>query len=59
MDRELEEGVALEAEELKMHFGGVKAVDGRFQGARGRDIRPYRPERRGRNTVFNCITQFY
>ena len=28
MDRELEDGIALEAEDLKMYFGGVKAVDG-------------------------------
>ena len=48
MDRELEEGVALEAEELKMHFGGVKAVVGLIG-----------PNGAGKTTVFNCITQFY
>ena len=60
MDRELEEGVALEAEELKMHFGGVKAVDGlSFKVREGEIFGLIGPNGAGKTTVFNCITQFY
>ena len=60
MDRELEEGVALEAEELKMHFGGVKAVDGlSFKVHEGEIFGLIGPNGAGKTTVFNCITQFY
>ena len=60
MDRELEDGIALEAEDLKMYFGGVKAVDGlSFKVHEGEIFGLIGPNGAGKTTVFNCITQFY
>lgn len=60
MDAELEEGVALDVDGLKMHFGGVKAVDGlSFKVHEGEIFGLIGPNGAGKTTVFNCITQFY
>ena len=57
---ELEEGVVLSIQDLKMYFGGVKAVDGlSFDVREGEIFGLIGPNGAGKTTVFNCITQFY
>ena len=57
---ELEEGLVLSVKELKMYFGGVKAVDGlSFDVREGEIFGLIGPNGAGKTTVFNCITQFY
>ena len=57
---ELEEGIILRIQDLKMYFGGVKAVDGlSFDVHEGEIIGLIGPNGAGKTTVFNCITQFY
>lgn len=56
----LPDGVVLEARDLCMYFGGVKAVDGlSFQVKKGEIFGLIGPNGAGKTTVFNCITQFY
>ena len=56
----LEEGLVLSVKELKMYFGGVKAVDGlSFDVREGEIFGLIGPNGAGKTTVFNCITQFY
>lgn len=57
---ELEEGIILRIQDLKMYFGGVKAVDGlSFDVHEGEIFGLIGPNGAGKTTVFNCITQFY
>ena len=57
---ELGEGLVLSVRELKMYFGGVKAVDGlSFDVREGEIFGLIGPNGAGKTTVFNCITQFY
>lgn len=57
---ELEEGLVLSVKDLKMYFGGVKAVDGlSFDVREGEIFGLIGPNGAGKTTVFNCITQFY
>ena len=57
---ELEEGIILRIQDLKMYFGGVKAVDGlSFNVHEGEIFGLIGPNGAGKTTVFNCITQFY
>ncbi len=45
---------------LKMHFGGIKALDGvSFEVKKGEIFGLIGPNGAGKTTVFNCITQFY
>ena len=56
----LEEGLVLGVQELKMYFGGVRAVDGlSFDVREGEIFGLIGPNGAGKTTVFNCITQFY
>ena len=56
----LDEGLTLSVTDLKMYFGGVKAVDGlSFQVREGEIFGLIGPIGAGKTTVFNCITQFY
>ncbi len=57
---QLEEGIVLRIRDLKMYFGGVKAVDGlSFDVREGEIFGLIGPNGAGKTTVFNCITQFY
>lgn len=56
----LEERLILQVRDLKMYFGGVKAVDGlSFDVREGEIFGLIGPNGAGKTTVFNCITQFY
>lgn len=56
----LDEDLVLSVRELKMYFGGVKAVDGlSFDVREGEIFGLIGPNGAGKTTVFNCITQFY
>lgn len=57
---QLDENYILTVDDLKMHFGGVKAVDGlSFNVHEGEIFGLIGPNGAGKTTVFNCITQFY
>ena len=50
----------LRVEGLKVHFGGVKAVDGlAFSVHRGEIVSMIGPNGAGKTSAFNCITGFY
>lgn len=50
----------LEVTDLRMHFGGVKAVDGlTFQVHDGEIMAVIGPNGAGKTSAFNCITGFY
>jgi len=50
----------LEVKELKMFFGGIKAInDLSFSVKKGEIFGLIGPNGAGKTTVFNCITQFY
>ncbi|HZM56296.1 MAG TPA: ATP-binding cassette domain-containing protein, partial [Acidimicrobiales bacterium] len=50
----------LEVTDLKMAFGGVKAVDGlTFSANAGEIIAVIGPNGAGKTSAFNCITGFY
>ena len=56
----LPDGVLLEVKNLKMHFGGLKAVDDlSFNVKKGEIFGLIGPNGAGKTTVFNCITRFY
>lgn len=56
----LPEGVLLEVKNLKMHFGGLRAVDDlSFNVRKGEIFGLIGPNGAGKTTVFNCITRFY
>ncbi len=56
----LEEDVVLSVRNLKMYFGGLKAVDDlSFDVKKGEIFGLIGPNGAGKTTVFNCITQFY
>ena len=56
----LAEDTILSVRDLKMYFGGVKAVDGlSFDVKEGEIFGLIGPNGAGKTTVFNCITQFY
>lgn len=58
--QEIPDDIALSVKELKMYFGGVKAVDGlSFDVREGEIFGLIGPNGAGKTTVFNCITQFY
>jgi len=57
---ELPEGVLLSVRNLKMYFGGLKAVDDlTFDVKKGEIFGLIGPNGAGKTTVFNCITRFY
>ena len=57
---DLPEDVLLRVEGLKMHFGGLKAVDDlTFDVKKGEIFGLIGPNGAGKTTVFNCITRFY
>jgi branched-chain amino acid transport system ATP-binding protein len=50
----------LRVSDLKVHFGGVKAVDGlSFSVKRGEIVSMIGPNGAGKTSAFNCITGFY
>jgi branched-chain amino acid transport system ATP-binding protein len=50
----------LEVEELRLSFGGVRAVDGlTFQVGEGEIVSVIGPNGAGKTSVFNCVTGFY
>lgn len=54
------EDVLLRVENLKMYFGGLKAVDDlSFDVKKGEIFGLIGPNGAGKTTVFNCITRFY
>lgn len=54
------ENIHLSVTNLKMHFGGIKALDGvSFNVKKGEIFGLIGPNGAGKTTVFNCITQFY
>lgn len=56
----LPEDVLLRVENLKMYFGGLKAVDDlSFDVKKGEIFGLIGPNGAGKTTVFNCITRFY
>lgn len=56
----LDKNLILSIKDLKMYFGGVKAVDGlSFDVRKGEIFGLIGPNGAGKTTVFNCITQFY
>lgn len=56
----LPEDVLLRVRGLKMHFGGLKAVDDlSFDVKKGEIFGLIGPNGAGKTTVFNCITRFY
>lgn len=58
--RGVEEDVVLSVKNLKMYFGGLKAVDDlSFDVKRGEIFGLIGPNGAGKTTVFNCITRFY
>ena len=58
--QELGKDVILSVRGLKMHFGGLKAVDDlSFDVKRGEIFGLIGPNGAGKTTVFNCITRFY
>ena len=59
-DRRPGETPLLSVRELRMHFGGVKAVDGlSFDAYAGEIISVIGPNGAGKTSAFNCITGFY
>lgn len=59
-DIELPDDVLLRVENLKMYFGGLKAVDDlTFDVKAGEIFGLIGPNGAGKTTVFNCITRFY
>lgn len=57
---ELPQDVLLRVENLKMYFGGLKAVDDlTFDVKDGEIFGLIGPNGAGKTTVFNCITRFY
>lgn len=56
----LDDGVLLTVKNLKMYFGGLKAVDDlTFDVKKGEIFGLIGPNGAGKTTVFNCITRFY
>lgn len=56
----LPDDVLLSVRDLKMYFGGLKAVDGlSFDVRKGEIFGLIGPNGAGKTTVFNCITRFY
>ena len=56
----LPDDVLLRVENLKMYFGGLKAVDDlSFDVKKGEIFGLIGPNGAGKTTVFNCITRFY
>ncbi len=59
-DLTLPDGVLLSVKDLKMYFGGLKAVDElTFDVKKGEIFGLIGPNGAGKTTVFNCITRFY
>ncbi|MBQ7374806.1 MAG: ABC transporter ATP-binding protein [Clostridia bacterium] len=57
---QLPDDVLLEVKNLKMYFGGLKAVDDlTFNVKKGEIFGLIGPNGAGKTTVFNCITRFY
>ena len=57
---QLPQDVLLRVENLKMYFGGLKAVDDlTFDVKQGEIFGLIGPNGAGKTTVFNCITRFY
>ena len=60
VEKTLEPDVLLEVKNLKMYFGGLKAVDDlSFNVKKGEIFGLIGPNGAGKTTVFNCITRFY
>ncbi|MBR2974437.1 MAG: ABC transporter ATP-binding protein [Clostridia bacterium] len=56
----MQEDVLLDVRNLKMYFGGLKAVDDlTFTVKKGEIFGLIGPNGAGKTTVFNCITRFY
>ncbi|MFH1775840.1 MAG: ABC transporter ATP-binding protein [Chloroflexota bacterium] len=52
--------IVLAAEDLELHFGGIKAIDGIcFQVKRGRILSIIGPNGAGKTCLINCITGYY